>query len=113
VLKRMMAIASGGCVAGCVVVRGPRLAEHHGARSDDDVVLSFPSGLLRRRVDRVLMALAIALATLVELVWLVFADSRAVICDECPDNLLQIVRNDGLAEGLLQGQRAAGLVFSL
>ena len=77
------------------------------------LVLSFPSGLLRRRADRVLMAVAIALATLVELAWLVFADSRAVICDECPDNLLQIVRDDGLAEGLLQGQRVAGLVFSL
>jgi signal transduction histidine kinase len=77
------------------------------------LVLSFPSGLLRSRVDRILVAAAIALTTLVEIAWLLFADSSAVICSGCPDNLLQVVRDDGLADGLLQGQRTAGLLFSL
>jgi hypothetical protein len=77
------------------------------------LVLSFPSGRLRGRVDRVLIASAIALTTIVEVAWLLFADSPAVICSDCPENVLQVVRNDGLAEGILQGQRVAGLALSL
>jgi signal transduction histidine kinase len=77
------------------------------------LVLSFPSGLLRTRVDRILIAAAIALTTIVEIAWLLFADSRAVICSDCPDNLLEVVRDDGLANAVLQGQRTAGLVLSL
>jgi signal transduction histidine kinase len=77
------------------------------------LVLSFPSGELRGRVDRVLIVSAVALTTVVEVAWLLFADSSAVICSDCPDNVLEIVRNDGLAEGILQGQRLAGLTLSL
>jgi signal transduction histidine kinase len=77
------------------------------------LVLSFPSGRLRGRVDRVLIASAIVLTTIVEFAWLLYADSPAVICSDCPENVFQIVRNDGLAEGILQGQRVAGLALSL
>jgi signal transduction histidine kinase len=77
------------------------------------LVLSFPSGRLSGRVERALFALVIVVAILAEIAWLSFADSDAVICSGCPDNELQLVRNDGLAEGLLQGQRVAGLLLSL
>jgi signal transduction histidine kinase len=77
------------------------------------LVLSFPSGLLGSRLDRVLIATAIALTTIVELAWLLFADSDAAICSDCPENVLQVVRNDGIADAILQGQRVAGLALSL
>jgi signal transduction histidine kinase len=77
------------------------------------LMLSFPSGRLHSRVDRVLVASALVLTTVVEVAWLLFADSPAVICSDCPENVLQVVRNDGLAEGILQGQRVAGLALSL
>jgi signal transduction histidine kinase len=77
------------------------------------LVLSFPSGRLRRPSDRALFACAIALTTVVELGWLLFAGSDAVICSGCPQNLLQVARSDGLAEGILQGQRVAGLALSV
>ena len=53
------------------------------------------------------------LTTVVEAAWLLFADSPAVICDDCPENVLQVARNDRLAEGILQGQRVGGLALSL
>jgi signal transduction histidine kinase len=77
------------------------------------LVLSFPSGRVTTRLDKVLVWTAVFLCTVAELAWLVFADSSAGICDGCPDNALQIVRNDGLAEALLQGQRVAGLALCL
>jgi signal transduction histidine kinase len=76
------------------------------------LVLSFPSGRLHGRLERVLFVSAITLTIVVEVAWLLFADST-VFCSDCPENALQIVPNDDLAEGILQGQRVAGLVFSL
>ncbi len=77
------------------------------------LVLSFPSGRLRSKVDLALMAAAVALGTVVEVAWLVFADSRSQICSDCPPNALELTRDDGLAHGILQGQRAAGVVLSV
>jgi signal transduction histidine kinase len=77
------------------------------------LVLSFPSGRLRSRLDRALLAAAFALVTVVELAWLVFADSRSQICGECPSNAFQITRNDRAADLLLQGQRSVGVVLSV
>ena len=74
------------------------------------LVLTFPKGELTRRVDGALTAAAVFLATVVEVTWLLFADSEEVVCEGCPPNALTIVRNDGLAEGILQGQRLAALV---
>src|SRR4029450_11273996 len=70
------------------------------------LVLSFPRGRLRSRLDRGLIAAAVVLVTVVELVWLLFADSRSQICSECPHNAFEITRSDGLANGILQGQRS-------
>jgi signal transduction histidine kinase len=77
------------------------------------LVLSFPSGRLRGRLDRALIAAAVALVTLVEFVWLLFADSRAQICSACPENAFEITRDDRIAEAILQGQRTVGVVLSL
>jgi multisubunit Na+/H+ antiporter MnhB subunit len=77
------------------------------------LVLSFPSGRLRSKLDLGLAAAAVAIGTLVELAWLLFADSRSQICSDCPQNALEITRNDGLANGILQGQRTAGVVLSV
>jgi signal transduction histidine kinase len=77
------------------------------------LVLAFPSGRLRGRLDQALVASAVFIGIVVELAWLLFADSRKVICRDCPANAFELVRNDGLADGLLQGQRVVGLVLSL
>src|SRR5581483_8839927 len=77
------------------------------------LVLSFPSGRLRGKFDLGLFLSAVAIGTVVELAWLLFADSRSQICSDCPRNALEITRNDGLADGFLQGQRTAGVVLSL
>jgi signal transduction histidine kinase len=77
------------------------------------LVLSFPTGRLRGKLDRALVASAVVVGTVVELAWLLFADSHAVICADCPANSFELVRNDRLANGLLQGQRVVGLVLSL
>src|SRR3954454_2528666 len=77
------------------------------------LVLSFPTGRLRSRVDRALIVAAVAIVTVVEVAWLLFADSRSQICAECPANAFEIARNDRVADGVLQGQRAVGVLLSL
>jgi signal transduction histidine kinase len=72
------------------------------------VILSFPSGRLQTALDRALVVVAFALVTIVQLASLLFTDGRA-ICDRCSANLLEVARNDALANGLLQFQRIAGL----
>jgi signal transduction histidine kinase len=76
------------------------------------LVLSFPSGRLRGRLERILFLAAIVLTIVVEIAYLLFVDSK-VFCSGCPDNALQVARNDDLGETILQSQRGAGLVFSL
>src|SRR5215831_4549836 len=76
------------------------------------VILSFPSGRLQTALDRALVIAAFGLVTIGQLAWMIFADTRAVICDSdgCLPNLLEVHRDDTLAHGLLQFQRIAGLV---
>jgi signal transduction histidine kinase len=77
------------------------------------LVLSFPTGRLRSRLDRALIAAAVVLVTVVEMAWLLFADSRSQICSDCPSNAFEVTRNDGVANALLQGQRTVGVVLSV
>jgi signal transduction histidine kinase len=77
------------------------------------LVLSFPSGRLRGKLDRALIVAAVVLVTLVEVLWLLFADSHSQICSMCPSNALEVSRNDTAATALLQGQRAVGVVLSV
>jgi len=77
------------------------------------LILVFPRGALTGWLDRALVLAALVLGTVVEVGWLVFADSDSSVCGGCPRNALQIVRNDALAEGILQFQRTAALVISV
>jgi len=77
------------------------------------LVLAFPSGRLRSRVDRALVASAAVLVTVVELVWLLFADARSQICSDCPSNAFEITRSDDVATAILQAQRTIGVVLSV
>ena len=77
------------------------------------LVLSFPTGRLRRKLERALMTAGVVLVTVVELAWLLFADSRSQICSRCPDNAFEVTRNDSVATGLLQGQRMVGVMLSV
>src|SRR5262249_56336241 len=73
------------------------------------LILSFPSGRLQTALDRVLVVTTFGLVTVVQLASLLFTDTRA-ICDGCSATLLEVVRDDAPANGLLQFQRSAGLV---
>ena len=75
------------------------------------LVLSFPTGRLRSKVDLGLVATAVVIATVVEFAWLLFADSRSQICSDCPTNALEITRDDTVADALLQSQRTVGVVL--
>ena len=77
------------------------------------LVLAFPSGRLPGTIDRALVWSGAALVTVVEVAWLLFADSDSVICSGCPRNALEVARRDGLAEGILQTQRVLGLALCL
>jgi signal transduction histidine kinase len=77
------------------------------------LVLSFPTGRLRSKLDRALIAAAVVIVTVVEVGWLLFADSRSQICADCPGNAFEIARNDRIADGVLQGQRTVGVLLSL
>jgi signal transduction histidine kinase len=73
------------------------------------IVLSFPSGRLQTPLDRVLVVGAVALVTVVQLARVVFTSSHDVVCSRCPSNLLEITRDDALANGLMNFQRVAGV----
>jgi signal transduction histidine kinase len=77
------------------------------------LILSFPTGRLRGKLEVALFATAIFIAIVVEFAWLLFADSRTQICSDCPSNALEITRNDTVADALLQSQRTVGVVLSV
>jgi signal transduction histidine kinase len=77
------------------------------------LVLSFPTGRLRGKLERALLTSGVVLVTVVELAWLLFADSHSQICSRCPENALEVTRNDSVATALLQGQRTVGVVLSV
>jgi signal transduction histidine kinase len=72
------------------------------------VGISFPSGRLPTMLDRALVAVALGLVTVVQLAWLLCYDPSSD-CDRCTANLLEVTRDDALANALLQFQRIAGL----
>ncbi len=77
------------------------------------LILSFPSGGLQTVLDRALTVTAFGLVSIVQLAWLLFANAGAVICERCSVNLLEVHRDDALAEGLRQFQRTAGLAVTV
>jgi signal transduction histidine kinase len=73
------------------------------------LILSFPAGRLQGRLDRALMVAAVGLVTVGQWAWLLFADSRTLICRTCPANLLEVAREDSLAK-LLYSLRVIGIL---
>jgi hypothetical protein len=68
------------------------------------LLLSFPSGRLTGRLDRWLMGAVVALMCLPILAML-DGNRAGLRCPDCPDNLLQIVKNNREAMNLLNLQR--------
>jgi signal transduction histidine kinase len=77
------------------------------------LILSFPNGRLRGTIDHAVVWAAAALVTVFELVPMLLADRSSVVCPDCPQNLVAIGHDDGLANVLAQGQRIGGLVLSV
>ena len=83
------------------------------------IVLSFPSGQLRGTLDRVLVVGAVAAALGLQLLAMLFGNGRGLRCGEingrsaCPDNLLQVFHDNGLALHLLKFQRALAVGLTL
>jgi signal transduction histidine kinase len=84
------------------------------------IVLSFPSGQLRGTLDRALVVVTVVGALGLQLLAMLFGNGSGLRCGEingrsaCPDNLLQVFHENGLALGLLSFQRAvaAGLTLT-
>jgi signal transduction histidine kinase len=77
------------------------------------LILSFPSGRLRGRLDRALMVVTIALVTVGNWLWLLFADSHRMMCRTCPANLLEVTRDDAVVVGVFYVFRLSGIVIAL
>ena len=77
------------------------------------LILSFPAGRLQGKLDRTLMVIAIVLVTVGQVAWLLFADSRRLVCPTCPANLLEVARDDGVAKLLYSLRQVVGLVIAL
>ena len=77
------------------------------------LILSFPEGRLRGRVDHIVIWSVVGVVTVIELAAMMAADTSSVVCPQCPQNLLAVGHDTALADGIAQGQRIAGLVLSL
>jgi signal transduction histidine kinase len=77
------------------------------------LVLSFPSGRLQGRLDRALMIITVALVTVVNWTWLLFADPHRMLCRTCPANLLEVTRDDTVVIGVNYVIRVVGIVIAL
>lgn len=71
------------------------------------LILSFPSGRLRGGLDRALMVITVALVTVGNWAWLLFADPHWAMCRTCPANLLEVTRNDAVVVGVFYVLRSA------
>jgi signal transduction histidine kinase len=76
------------------------------------LILSLPAGRLQGQLDRALMVIAIALVTVGQVAWLLFADSRRLVCPACPANLLEVTGDDGIAKLLYSLRQVVGLVIA-
>ncbi len=72
------------------------------------LLVSFPSGVLRGRLDRALVAVAIAIAVGLQIAAMLYGNKTGVRCSGCPDNVLQVFDNNTRARRLLDLQRLLG-----
>jgi signal transduction histidine kinase len=77
------------------------------------LVLAFPSGRLQTRLDRALVAAALALGIGLQLAAMLFGNRTGIRCSLCPDNLLQAFDDNTRASHLLDLQRLGGAILTV
>jgi signal transduction histidine kinase len=77
------------------------------------LVLAFPSGRLRTRLDRGLVAAALVLGIGFQLAAMLFGNRTGIRCPLCPDNLLHAFHDNTRAEHLLDLQRLGGAILTV
>src|SRR5215469_14893744 len=77
------------------------------------LILSFPSGRLQGRLDRALVAVTLALVTVGNWTWMLFADSHHSMCRTCAANLMEVTRDDVVVAGVFAVFHVGGIVLAL
>ena len=72
------------------------------------LLLSFPSGRLRGRLDRWLVWVGVALCSACSCVAMLYGNKAGLRCTGCPDNLLQVVHDNHKAQAWLGLERLLG-----
>ena len=75
------------------------------------LVMTFPSGRIISRADRIIVWSGYLLFTVGALPGLLFAGPHELGCDECPDNLLQVSHQPGVANALFAVESALYVVL--
>jgi signal transduction histidine kinase len=76
------------------------------------LILSFPSGRLRGRLDRALVVVTIGLVAVINPAGLLFTDSQ-MLCRNCPANLLEVARQDTPMMGATYLVRVGAIAVAL
>jgi signal transduction histidine kinase len=74
------------------------------------LLLSFPSGRLETRSQRLVAAAAYLTTTVLQLVWVLFTDPEKVDCGGCPQNPVLIAGHQGLADAVSAVQVSIAIV---
>ena len=64
------------------------------------LLITFPSGRLETRVQKLLVAVAYFVTTVMQAAWVLFAEPEREGCDGCPANPIQIHGHSGLADAI-------------
>ena len=76
------------------------------------LILSFPSGRLRGRLDRALMIVTIGLVAVINPAGLLFTEPQ-MLCPNCPANLLEVARQDTAMMGATSLVRVGAIAVAL
>jgi signal transduction histidine kinase len=72
------------------------------------VLLSFPAGRLSGSIDRILVALALAVGGGLQILAMLYGTKTGLRCSTCPNNMLQTFHNNAVALRLLDWVRILG-----
>jgi signal transduction histidine kinase len=76
------------------------------------LLVTFPSGRLEGRLQRVLVGVGYFITTVMQAFWILFADPELEGCEGCPENATQIAGHAGIGEAIsaIQGLIAIPLI---
>jgi signal transduction histidine kinase len=76
------------------------------------LLVTFPSGRLRGRLQRALVGVAYFITTVMQAVWILFADPEVEGCEGCPENAARIAGHANVGEAIstVQGLIAIALI---